>query len=84
MRTMTMTGTVQLVCEGGCNPGCHQLDDHIDAFRRLHQPRHHGGLEPLPERLFTELKRLRHTLHSPRGGDLATCLTCGHTRRWGN
>lgn len=77
-------GTVELICEGACNPGRLEVDGRVATFRRLDLCRHHRGLDILPDRLLRDLKRLRHTPHSPRGADLATCLTCHHTRRWGN
>ena len=73
----------QLICEGpSCNPALRTVDAAIKGHRAKF--RGEGPVEPVPDYLADELRRLVHTPHEQtRVENRFKCQTCGTERKYG-
>lgn len=84
---------VQLICEGPCNPAIQNVDDLVSVAAR---ERNLIGVRTVmvgqnetllyqrgDAALWNLQSHLRYTPHEELAQDYATCLTCGHVRRYG-
>lgn len=70
--------SLQLLCEGPCNPQDASVMADVTAFRAKYWG---GSVVPVPDYLAVPLRTLKHTEHHSTHDEWATCIECGHLRR---
>jgi len=74
----------RLVCEGVCNPRVAELDVIIRKFRTaMLRADPTQRIELIGDATLDQLRALRHTAHTMITDTRATCMVCGHERRYG-
>jgi hypothetical protein len=71
--------TVELLCEGDCNPHLGGLEAAVRAYRTKMIDR-----LPVDDRLAAQLRTLTHTPHRHRFATVYACARCGTARTWGS